>query len=158
MTVLSSSLTVTSDALTPQQQRLQTALPRLQAAIAAEIVPEAQARTVTTINKEPGAHIRPTAWQSEKQRRWWFAVGIKTWHGRTGAVRAWRIVHRANANGGEIRAENNVPYARYVFQPPFQQKMHVRTWMNSTVWAQQEGEVLAKAVGAVWAQEASSIR
>lgn len=31
-----------------------------------------------------GAHQRPTAWQSDKQRGYWYAVGIHQWSGRTG--------------------------------------------------------------------------
>lgn len=75
-----------------------------------------------------GAHQRPTEWQSDKQRRWWFAVGVKTWHGRTGATgKGWRTDLKTTQQGGLFRYWNVVPTWIFV-QGHRVQRMHKNVW------------------------------
>jgi hypothetical protein len=77
-----------------------------------------------------GAHKRPTKWQSAKQRAWWFAVGRKTWRGRTGAQqKGWRTDVKTTSAGGVLRYWNINPSSTYI-QGARQQRMHVGTWVQ----------------------------
>lgn len=132
-------------------KRLNEAPRRFEAGIERALIPASQQRTDTTINTPRGRHKRPTDWQSEKQRRWWFAVGVKRWSGRTGTTNKWRVVHVARQGGGEIRAVNAAPGAPYVFGPR-QQRMHVGTWLNRETYASAERRELRTGVLTLWQQ------
>lgn len=81
-----------------------------------------------------GAHIRPTAFQTPKQRRWWFAVGIHQWQARSGALeKSWKTDLKVSAIGGLFRIYSTSPSERFV-QGEQAQRMH------KSVWAQ-ENEV-----------------
>lgn len=138
--------------LTPFQQQQRTiieASTKLNIYVHQVVQPASQRRADATINAAPGPHKRPTNWQSEKQRRWWFAVGVKAWHGRTGRVRAWKIVGRYFKDGGELTAENDVPYARFVFGPD-QQRMHFGTWTHRDTFIAQESALVIADIQAGW--------
>lgn len=75
-------------------------------------------------------HQRPTLWQSPKQRRWWFAVGIHQWQDRTGALeRGWKRTIDIDDAGGLFSVYNTQPYKIFV-QGIYQQRMHRGTWAN----------------------------
>lgn len=75
-------------------------------------------------------HQRPTLWQSPKQRRWWFAVGVHQWQGRTGALeRGWKRTIAIDDSGGLFSVYNTQPYKTFV-QGIWQQRMHRGTWAN----------------------------
>lgn len=89
-----------------------------------------RAEFLKRISTPRGAHKRPTKFQSAKQRGWWFAVGVKTWSGRTGRLqKGWRTDTKTTQAGGLFRYWNVHPYALYV-QGFKQQKMHEGTWVR----------------------------
>lgn len=107
------------------------------------VIPASQKRTDKGINADPGPHRhRDNEWDSEKQRRWWFAVGVHRWHERTGAVRKWRIAGVVGQGAGIIAAHNRAVHAKYVFGP-YQSRIHVRTWMHIDTYRRIEGQQLA---------------
>lgn len=118
------------------------------------MLPRSQKRTDASINTALGAHRRPTDWQTPKQRRWWWAVGVFLWHGRK-KLQDWRVQHRRQNNGGGINAINEMPGARYVFTPPFQQRMHVGVWLASPTYAKNEAELLSDDLQRGWRQIAA---
>lgn len=78
-----------------------------------------------------GAHIRPTDFQTDRQRRWWFKVGVHTWSGRTGALeKSWKTDLKVTAIGGVFRAYSTSP------AEPFVQGAQVQR-MHQSVWAQE---------------------
>lgn len=103
----------------------------------AVIKPLAQGRADVTINVALGAHKRPTDWQTPRQRAWWFVEGRLRWKGRK-PKQGWKITVSAHSDGGEVVANNAMPGAKYVFNPPFQQRMHVGVWMDTETYAQRE--------------------
>lgn len=75
-----------------------------------------------------GVHRRPTAFQSVKQRAWWFAVGVHQWQGRSGGQeRGWRTDTRTSEAGGLMRYWNVNPSSVFI-QGFRQQQMHFGTW------------------------------
>lgn len=88
-------------------------------------------RMLARLQAEPGPPKYPIRWKSQKQRRAFFATngfgrGIPT--KRTGAlVRNWKVRAVFTASGGEIIAENDTPYARYV-QGDDAQPFHIDRW------------------------------
>lgn len=140
--------------LAAQRDRLLQVVPRLQTRIASDVLPRSQARTDATINRPLGAHRRPTDFETPKQRRWWFAVGVTLWHGRKDK-QDWVVQHEVTAAGGRIVVVNPMPGAKYVFVPPFQQRMHVSTWLDSDTYAQQEGAAASQDIQALWTDVAA---
>lgn len=132
-------------------KRIQQSSKALDSYVVKMVVPASQKRTNDTINAEPGPHKRPTEWQSEKQRRWWFAVGVHQWHGRTGAVRKWKVGVKAERGSGTISATNPAGHAKYVYGP-YQQKMHKPTWMNVETYRSAESNHLIRDVIRGWVQ------
>lgn len=75
-----------------------------------------------------GAHKRPTDWQSEKQSRWWWAVGVFLWHGRTGTLeKSWHTDLKTEQNGGLFRVWSSAPHEMFV-QGAQVQRMHASVW------------------------------
>jgi hypothetical protein len=75
-----------------------------------------------------GAHRHKKGEMTPKQQRWWWAVGVKTWKGRTNKLqKGWRTDVKTTQAGGVFRYWNVVPYKLYV-QGFKQQKMHAGTW------------------------------
>lgn len=137
-------------ALTRRLARVRDAARALDAQVQRVVLPASQQRTDKTINADPGAHVhRRDEWTSEKQRRWWFAVGVHRWQGRTGAARRWRIELTRGASGGTIQATNPARHARFVFGP-YQQKMHRATWMPVDTYKRAESQALAQDVRRAW--------
>lgn len=75
-----------------------------------------------------GAHKRPTDFETPKQRRWWFAVGVKLWRGRTGTTgKGWRTDIKTTTRGGLFRYWNVVPTWIFI-QGARVQRMHRNVW------------------------------
>ena len=143
-------LQIDTRAITARQKRVGSAKSALDRHVVRVVIPASQKRTDKGINADPSPHKhRNDEWESEKQRRWWFAVGVHQWHGRTGAVRKWRIVGVIGQGGGIISANNPAAHAKYVFGP-YQQKMHRPTWMNIDTYRRHEGQQLAIDVVRGW--------
>jgi hypothetical protein len=97
-----------------------------------------------------GAHKRPTKWQSDKQRAWWFAVGVKSWRGRTGAQeKGWRTDTKTTQAGGVLRFWNVNPAHVYV-QGFRQQRMHFGTWVREDDAARQVQPIAEQRIRASW--------
>lgn len=78
------------------------------------------------------AHQRPTDWQTARQRRWWFAVGVHGWRGRTGTLeKSWKTDLKVSAAGGLFRAWSTAPYAVFV-QGKQVQRMHKNVWAQES--------------------------
>ena len=140
---------IPTQVLIDQQKRIAGAPARFQAEVERSLVPASQARTDATINTPRGAHKRPTDWQSQRQRRWWFAVGVHRWQGRTGTTNKWKIIAVRITDGGEIRATNSAPGAKYVFGHA-QQRMHYGTWMHRDTYENAESAALTRDTYSAW--------
>lgn len=132
-------------------KRIQQSSKALDGYVVKTVLPASQRRTDQTINAEPGPHRRPTEWESEKQRRWWFAVGVHQWHGRTGKVRQWKVRTQTGEGSGQIVAANPAAHAKYVYGP-YQQRMHKPTWMNVETYRSVESNHLIRDVIRGWVQ------
>lgn len=105
-----------------------TAPARMAGAFEREAVRYLRPLFISIIAPPRGAHKRPTDWQSDKQRRWWFAVGIHQWSGRTGRQEAsWRTDTRTSEAGGIMRYWSTNPASVFI-QGYQQQQMHFGTW------------------------------
>lgn len=88
-------------------------------------------RMLAELSAEPGPPRYPIRWKSTKQRRAFFATngfgrGIPT--KRSGALSSsWKVRTVFSADGGEIIARNDTPYARYV-QGDDAQPFHIDRW------------------------------
>lgn len=101
-----------------------------------DIRPFVSQRVDQTLRREPPPPKHPLRWQSEKQRRAFFATdGFG--HGTTGYKRRHKLVKRWQVRAdyrqgfGGIRVTNPAPHAQYVFGP-VQQLFHKDTgWANA---------------------------
>ena len=142
-------ITTNTSQIEAQNRRILASSRLLNAEIQRTVVPNVQSRLKNTLNKPAPPHRRPTLWQSAKQMRWWFAVGIKFWHGRTGRVLAWIVKAIYRRDGGDMSLANPVPYSRFVFQPPFKQRMHA-VWQDSTQYSQTEARRVSLLIADAW--------
>lgn len=106
------------------------------AQVARDYTPQAQQAFA-----DPGPVSRPIEWQSERQRKAFFATdgfgkGIPT--RRTGkVVRGWQFLWTPEDTGGRLTLTNRVPYAKFVYGGfragnTFQQRMHIKTgWVKA---------------------------
>ena len=95
---------------------------------------DVEARVLPLLQKEPGKPSYPIAWQTERQRRAYFATngfGAGIPYRRTHALaQGWRLVWKVTDGGGVIRVENPANVTRYVYGPN-QQRFHALTgWMS----------------------------
>lgn len=139
-----------TSALDAQLNRFLNIQDRFQSQLLRTVLPASQERTDATINVEPGAHQRPTLWESPRQQHWWFAVGRFLWNGRTGAVRTWTILARLLSGGaGEVVAQNLTDYWQFVFGPQ-QQMMHMGTWLSLDSYLSVEQPQLISNIQDAW--------
>lgn len=154
MTIIRATVRLPTAVFEAQQLRIKGSVQRFQSFIQINVLPRSQARTDTTINQPLAAHKRPTDWQTPKQRRWWFKVGVHLWQGRK-AKQDWLVQHEVEGSGGQIVAVNPMPGAKYVFMPPTQQRMHMGVWMTTTDYAQAENAALVDDVRTAWMEAAN---
>jgi hypothetical protein len=129
--VISIDITADLDVLDAIEEQMQRA-PSLMATAYKRAVDRFIARPLLAeLRREPGAARRPIEWQSERQRRAYFATdgfgrGIPS--RRTGKLlRAFRVsINGTPRDGVLLVLTNDTPYVRYVMGDDMQ-KMHIRT-------------------------------
>jgi hypothetical protein len=97
-----------------------------------------------------GAHRHRKGEMTPKQRAWWWAVGVKRWKGRTGALqKGWRTDTKTTQAGGIFRYYNVVPYKVYV-QGFKQQRMHYGTWVREDTAVRAFQPIAQKRIAESW--------
>lgn len=98
--------------------------------------PKAARAALKALKTEPGPPISPWIWQTDKQRRAFFATdgfgrGIPALRGRPPLVtESWEVVFARTNTGGEVALINPVPWMPYV-QGDWVQTAHLQTgWVN----------------------------
>lgn len=121
-------------------------------------------RFVREMATEPGRIAGKVQWQSEKQRRAFFATngfgrGIPTI--RTHALsKGWKTDLKTSAVGGLFTAVNNVPYKRFV-QGLQAQRMHINRWKQESEVIpryQQEAQVILRETWRTVLDETAGVR
>jgi len=121
---------ITDNTLARQSALVASTEQRLTVLVQRRILPVVQRDVDRTLNADAPKPSYPIPWQSEKQRKAYFATkgfgrGIPS--KRTGKVRAWKARFVKRGGSYVIEAVNPVSYARYVYGPQ-QQRMHAGRW------------------------------
>lgn len=142
-------ITTTSKSLFEQNQRI-AASPQLLNTAYARSVRGLRRDFVKELATPLGAHKRPTDWQTDKQRRWWWAVGVKLWHGRTGRLgKGWRTDIKTTRSVGVFRYWNVVPSWIFV-QGERMQQMHRYAWRNIQNVAPKYASLASVRLAEIW--------
>lgn len=95
-----------------------------------QILPALERRLLPRLRETPGPPRYPLAWQTERQRRAYFATdgfGAGIPYRRTGSLAgAWAVEARIGDQEGVIEVTNTSEIAQYVYGPS-QQRFHAQT-------------------------------
>lgn len=138
-------------------RRIAAGLEKLEPAlqkVAARRTAPARNQLLQELQTQPGPPKYPLKWQSERQRRAFFATdgfGHGIPYRRTGRLSAgWKVTAVFERDGGVIKATNDTPYAEYV-QGVMAQDMHIITgWPQAPGLLIQYQDVFANNVVQSW--------
>lgn len=140
-------ITTTSKSLFEQNQRIaaspaliNTAYERSVRGLRRDFVKEMSTRTAP--------HKRPTEWQTPKQRRWWWAVGVHLLN-RLHPSKGWRTDIQTTTLGGVFRYWNVVPTWIFV-QGERMQRMHRYSWRTIQTVAPKYASLASVRLAEIW--------